>query len=302
MQLKYLSLIIVLFIYKQGLSQGCSDAGFCTMGAINPTTNVDSVIETKNHLKTSVSFGSAQYEVRIINSHLEYDYFITKKLLFSTRITYSYHQGELTSTYGFSDLFLSVSYKLGKHFAIIKGLKIPFNNADATHQNSDLPMSYQTSLGTRDFISGFSYYNKNFSASIGAQIPLTQNNNQFLIENFAEGALDVRYFSANNYIRQPDVLVRLTYHHQFRNKKFVFIGGILPIYHLANDKFTSINNEIIEIKNSKGLTLNLNAITQYSLTLRSNIEFSVGAPIVARKSRPDGLSQFSIGVQYGIKF
>jgi len=32
------------------------------------------------------------------------------------------------------------------------------------------------------------------------------------------------------------------------------------------------------------------------------VELTVGAPVVSRKVRPDGLSQFAVGIEYGISF
>ena len=296
--------IFVMFILTiKSYSQGCSDAGFCTINAINPTTNQKDTSATKNnYLKTGFSIGSAQYGVTVLTPYLEYDHAINEKLLFSTKITYGLRTGKLTATADLSDVFLSASYKITKNWAVIKGIKAPFNSGNSTKNGLDLPMSYQTSLGTIDFISGVSFQKNNLSASIGAQIPLTQNSNQFLPENFSEDVLDERYISTYNFKRMPDVLLRFTYHHQFKNEKLKLIGGVLPIYHLANDKYTNQKGESLEIKYSQGLTLNLNAILQYNMGKNQVLEFSTGAPVIARKSRPDGLSQFAIGIQYGIKF
>lgn len=301
MRIAFPILVVLLFNIKS-YSQGCSDAGFCTINALNPTTNKDTITVKNNYLKTGFSLGSAQYGVTVLTPYLEYDYALNEKLLFSTKITYGIRTGKLATSTDLSDVFLSVSYRINKNWAVIKGIKAPFNAGNLSKNGNDLPMSYQTSLGTVDFICGLSYQKKSVSASIGSQIPLTQNNNQFLPENFSENVLDEKYISTYNFKRMPDVLLRFTYHHHFKNEKLKLIGGILPIYHLANDKFTNQKGETQEIKKSQGLTLNLNAILQYKITQNQILELSTGAPVIARKSRPDGLSQFAIGIQYGIKF
>jgi hypothetical protein len=306
MKTSYLKHLVFFFFILNSLrvySQGCSDAGFCTINAINPTTNHnDTAIVKNNYFKTGFSLGSAQFGVTVLTPYIEYDYTVSNKLLFSTKITYGLRTGKLATTADLSDVFLSLSYRVKQNWATVVGIKAPFNDGNLTKNRSDLPMSYQTSLGTVDFILGLSYQKNNFSASVGSQIPLTQNSNQFLPENFNDDVLDERYVSTYNYKRMSDVLLRLTYHHQFKNEKLKLIGGVLPIYHLANDKYTNPNGESLEIKNSQGLTLNLNAILQYQVGINQVLEFSTGAPVIARKSRPDGLSQFAIGIQYGIKF
>ena len=78
----FLSLLILFPFYSY--TQGCSDAGFCTINAINPTSNIDTIASTSNYFKTGVSFGSSQYNVSVFNSYLEYDYNVSQKVMFST--------------------------------------------------------------------------------------------------------------------------------------------------------------------------------------------------------------------------
>ena len=82
----------------------------------------------------------------------------------------------------------------------------------------------------------------------------------------------------------------------------VFISSLLPIYHTGDDSFVNKQNERQKIKGSKGITLNLNIFYHYKFTKNREIEFSFGAPIVSRKSRPDGLSQFALGIEYSLNF
>ena len=82
----------------------------------------------------------------------------------------------------------------------------------------------------------------------------------------------------------------------------VLISSILPIYHIGDDSFVNKQNETQDIIGSKGLTLNLNIFYQYKFSDSRTIEFSVGAPVVSREVRPDGLSQFALGVEYSITF
>ena len=295
-----LILFVVLVIPEGVFAQGCSDAGFCTVSTINPSSNLDTINQEKSYFKTGLTVGSSQYNVTAINPYLEYDFSIHKKVILSTKGVYSIRTGPVVTTNSLSDLFFSLNYRISTHFSTVVAVKVPLNKADFSEHNRDLPMSYQTSLGTTDFIYGISFSRNNFFASLGTQIPLTQNSNQFLIEEYV-GELNLNYLSTNNFKRQPDVLLRLNYQSKWNNN-LKLIYGILPIFHIANDKYTNSLNERKEIRNSKGLTLNLNSILQYQLNQKNVVEFSVGIPIISRKSRPDGLPQFAVGIQYGIKF
>nr|NQU90430.1 hypothetical protein [Bacteroidota bacterium] len=78
--------------------------------------------------------------------------------------------------------------------------------------------------------------------------------------------------------------------------------SLLPIYHLANDKFTDADGIEKEIANSHGLTLNGNVYFDYNLNGKSGLQISVGAPFFAREARPDGLTRsFVLNLEYRIK-
>ena len=85
-------------------------------------------------------------------------------------------------------------------------------------------------------------------------------------------------------------------------KNFSFTYSLLPIYHLKNDEYTNAEKKIVEIKNSKGLTLNTNVFVNYRINNKSAIEISTGFPLIARKVRPEGLSQFAITIEFIKRF
>ena len=61
-----------------GHSQGCSDAGFCTVHSIKSTETDDFSSAGKNLIKTGASLGIAQYDVLIISPYVEYSRFYMK--------------------------------------------------------------------------------------------------------------------------------------------------------------------------------------------------------------------------------
>ncbi len=302
LNLKIISLFIAIIIPVVIYSQGCSDAGFCTVHSIKTTKVNDSISEAKNLIKAGITIGAAQYNVLIISPYVEYSRIFNDKLTTTLKLLYSVHSGNLATTHGLSDLIATANYKVSMSINLIGGFKIPLNSANKSKNGLDLPMSYQTSLGTTDAIAGISYKKKNFSLTFAYQQPITQNKNKFFVEDYPSGEIDTNYLSTNNYFRKPDFLVRLSHNYKFKNNKMVLISSILPIYHIGNDSFVNKENERQEIKGSNGLTLNLNIFYQYKLYDSQEIEFSVGAPVVSRDLRPDGLSQFSVGVEYSIRF
>ena len=280
-------------------AQGCSDAGFCTIHSIKPQLE-DSTFTSNNTFKLGTAYGVAQYNVLVITPYLEY----TRrhgKLGFSAKLLMGVRSGELTTTSGLADIILSTSWQTSPKLQLSGAIKLPFNKADKTANGLPLPMAYQTSLGTTDLILGASFKINEWLVSTAWQQPLNQNNNAFLFDDYPDGELNDPYLSTNGYKRKGDVLVRIS-RSAILSEKMTLSYSLLPIYHLGNDSYLNSNGEELSIYKSKGLTLNLNAFVQYQLNESSALEFNVGAPIMARKNRPDGLSQFAVALEYIVSF
>jgi hypothetical protein len=283
-------------------SQGCSDAGFCTVHSIKTKTPTDTVKNFKNQFKAGFSYGMAQNKIAIYTPYGEFTRKLYQKMSLTVKLLYAVHHGDLATTFGISDAVVTTDYHLTERLQFIAGMKIPFNDANKKKNELSLPMGYQISLGSTDMILGLSYVQDAFILTTAYQQPLIQNKNGFDITDYPEGMLQGVYYSTNDYERKGDVLLRVSRHVRFRNNKYLFIPSILPIYHLGNDSYLDNTGSRIEIADSNGLTLNLNLFLQYKLTGSTRIELSVGAPVIARKVRPDGLSKFAVGVEYGVDF
>ncbi|OFZ08069.1 MAG: hypothetical protein A2338_02920 [Bacteroidetes bacterium RIFOXYB12_FULL_41_6] len=293
---------LAIVISYSGLSQGCSDAGFCTVGIMKPDVNETEAQNVKHQVKTGVSFGVAQYGVSVFTPYLEYNRRFGDKTQASVKLLAGLHSGELATTFGMSDVLVQVNHRIWNQITALLGVKIPFNHSTLTKNGKALPMAYQTSLGTFDFIVGATYHLQAFSISWGYQQPVFQNKNSFLAADFPINGPEAEYLSINAYTRKADILLRITYNIPLRDTKFNLITSVLPIYHLGNDRYQNKAGESVAIVGSKGLTLNLNVFLKYHINERSQIELIVGVPIVSRKVRPDGLSQFAVGIEYGISF
>lgn len=283
-------------------SQGCSDAGFCTVHSIKTKEPVDTIKNFKNQFKVGFSFGMAQNKIAIYTPYGEFTRRFNPRISVTVKLLSAVHHGELSTTFGISDAVITTDYQLAEKLQLVAGMKIPFNDADKKKNDLSLPMAYQTSLGSTDMILGLSFIQNALIITTAFQQPLIQNRNGFDISDYSEEMLQGVYYSTNGYKRKGDVLLRISQHVRFRNNKYLFIPSILPIYHLGNDSYLDNTGSRIDIIDSGGLTLNLNVFLQYKLTSSTRIELSAGAPVIARKVRPDGLSKFAVGVEYGVDF
>ena len=77
----------------------------------------------------------------------------------------------------------------------------------------------------------------------------------------------------------------------------------MPIYHLANDKYSDTLGVEKSISGSQGLTLNGNAYFDYDINRKNALQLNIGVPFVVRKTRPDGLTRdLIVTLEYRIKF
>lgn len=290
-----LFLFILLAPCAKLMAQGCSDAGICTAGPIKPNT-VDSNSMSKHKLSFFLSIGAGDENVLVITPALQYDLLIKKRITLQTKLTTNYANGNLGSASGPGDLFISATYeaksknKWKKY--LLAGLKFPLNSSNLSFEGKPLPMQYQSSLGTFDFLAGYTYTNFKWTIAFGFQQPLTgSNKNAFLPTawntSFANG-----YPSTNLFKRKGDLLLRGGYNFKEKGKWKTNIG-MLSIYHLGKDTYIdeNISNKAVGLEGSQGLTINITAATSYQINKKLKIGISGGVPIIVRKIRPDGLTR-----------
>jgi hypothetical protein len=281
--------------------QGCSDAGFCTIDGFKPSHG-DSIQVLKNQFKVGTFYGNADNAIAVYGSYVEYSVRLSKTFGIDTKLTTLAQNGNDISVFGLSDLFINSNYAASEKLKFTFGTKIPLSNANRTQNNLPLPMDYQASLGTFDLIMGVGYQIGKMQWVVAIQQPLTQNENQFLASNFPTDSKLSTFQSTRNFERSGDVLLRVSYPIKV-SSKLNLTPSVLPIYHLANDKFTDELNIKREIEGSKGLTLNLNLFLDYQVSNHSFIQLNMGIPAIVRDVRPDGLTRsFIANLEYRIKF
>lgn len=292
--------LIMLFFANQAFSQGCSDAGICSIGH-----GFQSEEKTfKDRIEIATIFGAGESDVRYFSPYVSYTKRFNDRFSFSSKVTFSTATGSFGTRSQFGDAFLVGNYafkeKNNKQWSALLGWKFPFTASNLKINGYSLPLDYQSSLGTVDLFLGTNLKYKAWDFNAAIQIPVFNlNRNSY----FAEYGGTDDFPSTNLFERKSDALLRATYSIKTPNKKFTFKPNVLFIYHLGEDSFENIFGERENITGSDGLTINGNLITAYNLSKQSSIELSLATPFVVRDVRPDGLTRsFVLGLQYQYSF
>lgn len=297
----FLTIIFATLSINFTYSQGCSDAGVCTINSLKPADENSDDIQ-KNALKVGAFVGSADHSILVYGSYLEYNRVFNDRFGAALKLTSMGQNGNDIGVFGISDVFVNANYRVAEKLQFTLGAKVPLSDASKTHNNLALPMHYQASLGTLDLIIGVGYSIEKLQIVAALQQPLTQNNNQFLANSYPTNSALRNIESTNKYIRRADVLLRVSYPFALGDK-FMLTPSLLPIYHLSEDKYTNEEGVEKKIEGSQGLTFNGNIYLDYNINSTNKLQFSIGAPFFARESRPDGLTRgFVANLEYRIAF
>ncbi len=277
-------------------AQGCSDAGFCSIGNLAPKGTDTAAGKTKHTFSIQLPAGIGDDDVFVFTPGIEYSSQLSSRWNIQAKLTANYASGKLGNIVGAGDLFLSGTHLFEPDakwkVSVTLGTKLPLNQGNLKKDGLSLPMQYQGSLGTVDLITGLAVYNNNWQFAAGWQQPLSGiNRNNFLPAYWDKPAAD-NYSPSNDFKRKGDVLLRTSY--SFPKKhKWHLNAGLLGIYHLGEDTYidANISNTPIPITGSKGLTLNVTAAFNYPLSDKISVGLTGGVPLVVRDVRPDGLTR-----------
>jgi hypothetical protein len=280
-----------LFIAQFSKSQGCSDAGFCSIGSFKTSSKTGNNT-FKNAFTLGSSIGKGDGAVSIVSPYLQYDRLLSNNWQVQAKLTYNSASGNGFSASGLGDVFITGiknwQYKNEGKLSLNAGFKVPLGSTDEKNNGQSLPLVYQPTLGTLDAVVGASYLIKGFNFSAGLQVPLSGNNNN----SFFATAIPPfnSYSNTNKFNRKPDALLKATKDFTV-GSGFTLNVGALAIYHIANDTYVDAGNKTVTINKSQGLTLNLTAGAEYKATKRLSFSLLAGKPFVSRSVRPDGLTR-----------
>lgn len=278
-------------------AQGCSDAGFCTMGAMKPDQPYNKKVQLRlRTMELSFYRGTTTLTPVIYVATADFNFSLNQKNTFQLKVPYQFVSGRLANTGSVGDISLCFtrnifsSDKFDLNLSV--GGKIPTNQSDKSVDGRPLPMYYQTSLGTYDFITGLSLINSKWLFATGIQIPLNENNNQFIWSAWNgtdEKAYVDLYTQAKNLRRGIDVMLRVE--RNFRWSQFNCSIGLLPIYRINRDEFTNSDNIRVIREDASGLALSGIVTAGYNFNTRSGVRLLIGHKIIQRDLNPDGLTR-----------
>ncbi len=269
-------IVSLLFILSVSTySQGCSDAGMCTVNGLSSGFEDET---KKSTVKVSTIFGLGEQNVFHADLEMSAEYETFKNQLLQVRL---------------GDMIISINQRVATWkegwLSVVAGVKLPVNDANKSLDGNPLPMAYQTSLGTYDIIFGAGGYYKKWHFSAGYQHSFGRNDNEFEHRDDNPQYFN-DYRESYHLLRADDVMLRVE--RQFDLKKSSLIFGALPIYHLGSDK---IKNDQV-VPDSEGLTLNLTAKLNLALKNDWKANFMLAAPIIDKDGRPDGLTRSFVAV------
>ena len=299
-------LVLLTFLTPFLYAQGCSDAGFCSLGVLKNNATRSNM---KNSIILGANYGAGEQGTSTFNPYFGYDIKGNERLGFQLKATATYASGSLGSNFNMGDVFGFVNYTPNpvatRRLSFLSGIKIPLSVAnDKNEEGKPLPMAYQSSLGTFDFIGGLSYIiNNQWEVNAGFQIPVIQKNkNSFFPDEYPDSAIN-NFPPTNLLKRKSDALFRIGYYFHLKESSVTIKPNILGIYHLGEDSYQNRVGERENISGSKGLTLNLGLIASKRFRNKHELEFIVAAPTVVRDVRPDGLTRsLVINAQYNFNF
>lgn len=278
--------------------QGCSDAGFCTMGAMKPDQSFSRRVNFKlRSLELSFYRGTSTLTPVIYSLTADMNFGISDKLGFQIKVPYQWVTGRFANTQSLSDISFSFTRNIirneGLDLNLTVGGKIPTNNS--THESAAglvLPMYYQTSLGSYDVIAGISMLTKKWLLAFGYQQALTANENSFRFGewvNFPDREYLSSYDVGVGLKRGIDLMFRVEHSIRFINYSFSF--GMLPIYRITPDKgLIETREDQAEIKTT-GLALSYLTGFTYHVNTTSSMKILYGYKLLDRKTNPDGLTR-----------
>lgn len=304
--MRYFLIFLSCFaIFTDGSSQGCSDAGFCSLGSLK---NVSSHQTGKQIIDIGSTVGIGQQQTFTISPYIQYTMQIGGKLSVTGKVTANYASGFLGRVFNAGDFYAVATYAIKNTepaaIRLLGGFKIPFTAANAKNANGKpLPLDYQPSIGTYDFIGGINYIvNQRLELDVAVQAPVVQvNRNTFFPDEYSDIRVN-EFAPTNNFRRKADVLLRTGYYIPL-GSTVTIKPNLLGIYHLGRDTYENRFGKITSIQHSEGLTLNAGIVISKQFKNATQFEFIAATPFVVREIRPDGLTrEAAFSLQYSISF
>lgn len=303
-----LTLILLISASISAYSQGCSDAGICSLPEHKQAN------ERVYMIGIEQGFGLVNNYSYIFNTNFEFYLDLNENITISGFIPYIFNSGEVDYLSGVGDPIFVISYIKQiweKEFEFDIGARLPLgeDNNQISNTNFGLPMFSQQGLGTFDFLAriGFSLEQLDFLA--GVQIPLSgANDNTFgteareVLKTRLEKLEEFELEESLNLNRSMDIISRIRYK-IFHADNFGLKVGLLGLFAPFKSEITTHENSVIEVDGSDGLVLNAILGIDIELNEKILISFEIGSPFIKREAEPSGLArlvQSNFGLFYSL--
>lgn len=280
------SLLILIFSGNSVLLIAqCSDAGVCSVGHIMDD-NKDNIL----NINLGYKFGSSGKEddVKYHSFLLGAVYNVLEKTAFQMSIPYNIQSGPLGDVNGVGDLLISVTQNFISHNNSSLDASIGAKFATGEDNADNLPMAYQSSLGSNDILFTINYNYKNIGFGVGYQLAGERNDNITKLK------------------RGDDLLLRASYN--FLLDRLNITPQILFIKRLSESNIVNSASmapmeTYIDVENSDQAQLNLLTVIQYQIDNNYSLFADFAIPFIKREVNVDGLTRSfstSFGVQLNI--
>lgn len=288
MKSKIFTLLLLLILSGNSIQVigQCSDAGVCSVGNKMDDNN-DNILSVYAGYK----FGSSGKEddVKYHSFHFGATYNVFKRTSLQLSIPYNLQSGPLGDVSGIGDLIVSITHNIisDDNSSLNASIGGKFETGDDNKDN--LPMAYQSGLGSNDIIFAFDYNYNDFGVGIGYQLAGERNKNIIKLK------------------RGDDFLLRASYNYSIND--FKIIPQLLFIKRLAKSSvLDTVNSSMdeetyVDVDDSDQAQLNLLLVLQYEINKNLSLLADFAVPFIKRKTNVDGLTRAfsaSIGFRYAI--
>ena len=315
----YRNTVFIAILFFFGIStafpQGCSDAGFCSMGAMKPDQPFNKKIEFKlRSMELSFYAGKTTLSPVVYVATADMNFSLNSKNSIQVKLPFQATTGNFGGAYSMGDISLCYTRniiskeKYDINFSL--GAKLPSNNSNLMEYREGkelpLPMYYQTSLGTYDAIAGVSFISRDWLFATGIQHPFNQNENQFKWSDWDPPVYPSpdyvhKYDLATNLKRGTDIMFRVE--RNFRFSRVNCSVGLLPIYRVTKDQIEDETGKLTKLDGTTGMALSAIVTAGYSFNVRAGIKVLYGHKLMEREVNPDGLTRHSVtSVSYFYRF
>ena len=287
MKLKILCLLLIIIITGnsyQVIAQ-CSDAGVCSVGHTMGEDN-DNIL----NLNLGYKFGSSGKEDEVKYHSFQFGavYNFLEKTSLQLAIPYNIQSGPLGDVNGIGDLLISITHNIieTNNSNLDASIGAKFGTGDDNTDN--LPMAYQSGLGSNDILLALNYTYMNLGFGVGYQLAGGRNNNFIRLE------------------RGDDLLVRASYNlilDQIRITPQLLFIQRLAESSILDTSSTSSTETFVEVDNSDQTQLNFLTTFLYQINENYSLFADFAIPFIKREVNVDGLTRSfsaSLGVQINI--